>query len=193
MTETAGNESLTAPRSYRTIVADPPWEVTRPTGWGTKDKNHQPLTYPTMTVGEIAELPVARLAADTAFLFLWTVNKYVEDAYDVARAWGFRPVTLLTWTKKPVGMGPGGHFASTTEHIVYARRGSSTPEFGRKRIHPSTWFDWPKEAHSVKPEQFQDLIESEFPAPRLELFARRHRPGWDVWGNEVRPDVEMVA
>jgi len=184
-------ESLSSGLQYATVVADPAWSITRPTGWGTKDKNHQPLAYPTMTDDEIASLPVASIVADTAYLFLWTVNSKIEAAYSVARAWGFRPVTLLTWCKKPHGMGPGGHFASTTEHILYARRGSSGKDFGRARLHDSTWFDWPKAAHSVKPEQFQDLVQTNFPEPRLELFARRRRIGWDVWGNEVDSDVEL--
>ncbi len=80
---------------YRTIVADPPWRATRAGGWHTR-KNHRALTYPTMSVAEIEALPVGGLAAGTAWLFLWTVNAYVEASYSVARAWGFRPVTLLT-------------------------------------------------------------------------------------------------
>jgi N6-adenosine-specific RNA methylase IME4 len=29
------------------------------------------------------------------------------------------------------------------------------------------------------------MVEAVSPGPRLELFARRARPGWTVWGNEV--------
>ena len=46
-----------------------------------------------------------------------------------------------------------------------------------------------KGKHSVKPDEFRRLIETLTPGPRIELFARRHPPGWDVWGVEA-PSVE---
>jgi N6-adenosine-specific RNA methylase IME4 len=176
---------------FQTVVADPPWELTRTDGGCGlgENKNHRPLEYPTMTIAEIAALDVEDIVYDTCFCFIWTVNKYVEATYAIARAWGFRPVTLLTWCKKPKGKGLGGQFGSTTEFILYSRRGSS--EMGRRRIHPSTWFEWERGAHSVKPEAFQDLVEAKFPGPRLELFARRPRDGWSVWGNEVDCDINL--
>ena len=40
--------------------------------------------------------------------------------------------------------------------------------------------------HSAKPEHLQDSLELMFPkAQKLELFARRHRPGWTCLGNEI--------
>jgi N6-adenosine-specific RNA methylase IME4 len=46
----------------------------------------------------------------------------------------------------------------------------------------------PKGEHSAKPDAFYALVESLCPAPRyLELFARKARPSWDVWGDEVPP------
>jgi len=45
--------------------------------------------------------------------------------------------------------------------------------------------------HSKKPEFFQDLIETVSDAPRLEMFARRERDNWDVWGNEVESSVAL--
>ena len=43
----------------------------------------------------------------------------------------------------------------------------------------------PRSRHSVKPEEAYSRIERVSPGPRLEMFARAERPGWDVWGNEV--------
>lgn len=174
---------------FTTIVVDPPWKVSRPTGWGRRDLNHQPQPYPTMTVEQIVALPVADLALPTSYLFLWTVNAFVEQSYEVARRWGFRPVTLLTWVKQPRGMGPGGLFATTTEFLLYCRRGSAAD--GRKRASNTSWFDWPRRAQSQKPEELQDLVESILPGPYLELFARRKRPGWYAWGNEIESDISL--
>ena len=39
--------------------------------------------------------------------------------------------------------------------------------------------------HSCKPEEFYDLVESMSPGPYADIFARRERKGWSVWGNET--------
>lgn len=52
------------------------------------------------------------------------------------------------------------------------------------------WWMWPRGKHSEKPEAFLDLVESVSHAPRVELFARRNRLGWDTWGNEALEHVE---
>ena len=179
---------------YRTIVADPPWRVNRlespgAKGFGTNGSSLRsvPLPYPTMGVVEIAALPVSDLAATDAHLYLWTINRYVEDTYDIARAWGFEPSTLLTWAKRPMGLGPGGAFSITTEYALFCRRGECP---ARSRA-DSTWWEWPRGGHSVKPEAFQDLVERVSPGPYLELFARRQRLGWDTWGNECFESVAL--
>ena len=178
---------------FRTIVADPPWRVNTGPSWGRNDKSaplnssSHGLTYPTMTVAEIAALRPP--AADDAHLYLWTINKYVEDAYAVARAWGFKPSTLLTWCKEPKGIGLGGTFALSTEFVLFARRGTLAAS---ERV-DRNWWQWPRSVHSRKPEAFQDLVEQVSPGPYLEMFARRQRLGWDVWGNEVESTVELVA
>src|SRR3990167_7921790 len=66
---------------YRTIVVDPPWDYTGTTfregaGHGKKYANRE-LPYPSMTLAEIAALPVADWAADDAVLFLWTTSRYL--------------------------------------------------------------------------------------------------------------------
>jgi N6-adenosine-specific RNA methylase IME4 len=179
---------------YRTIVADPPWTVKRLEspgakgfGTGTGPLRSVAFSYPTLTVEEIAGLPVEGLAEDDAHLYLWTINAYVEQAYAVARAWGFRPSTLLTWCKAPMGLGPGGAYSITTEFILFSRRGSLPP----LRRFDSTWWAWKRGQHSAKPEAFIDLVEQVSPGPYVELFARRHRLGWDVWGNESANTATM--
>ena len=164
---------------YRTIVADPPWRVHRPKGWG-KGATSQDLPYSHMSLREIKALPVSSWADETCHLYLWTINRYVEDAYEVARAWGFNPSTLLTWCKAPIGVGPGEWFSITTEYVLFARRGSEKPI----ERYPSTWFNWKRGRHSQKPEAFLDLVEQVSPGPYLEMFARRARFGWDYWGDE---------
>lgn len=155
----------------------------------------RPLPYETMTIDEIASVPVPDFAEDNAALYLWTINAYVEAAYSVARYWGFKPSTLLTWCKNPMGGGLGGAFGITSEYILYARRGSP-PE----RKHTGTWFAWTrryingKPSHSTKPEAFFDLVEQVNDGPYLELFSRNHhRLGWDVHGFESANTGQLEA
>jgi N6-adenosine-specific RNA methylase IME4 len=194
---------------YRTIVADPPWpqnagpgfdgrahdtKVKRNVGTRTNSRT-RPLAYSTMTVDEITALGVEAVADDDAHLYLWVTNKYIEAGYLIARAWGFKPVTLLTWCKKPMGLGMGGAFVQTTEHVLFCRRGA---EIRSQRV-DTTWWQWQRPyengspAHSVKPDAFLDVVEQASPGPYLELFARRARFGWDYWGDESLGTAEMVA
>lgn len=172
---------------YRTIVADPPWEVGRGPEWASNGAS-RPLTYPTMSVDEIARLPVGALADKRAHLYLWTINAYVEDAFEIARHWGFRPSTLLTWCKPRHGIGLGGAYTLTTEHVLFGRRGILPAS---QRV-DTTWWQWPRGEHSAKPEAFIDLVEQVSPPPRLELFARRNRLGWDTWGHEALNHVTLT-
>jgi N6-adenosine-specific RNA methylase IME4 len=48
---------------------------------------------------------------------------------------------------------------------------------------PTTWFQWPRGAHSAKPAAFLDIVERVSPGPYVELFARAPRLGWDSWGH----------
>lgn len=192
---------------YRTIVADPPWvqgrgpqfiapdrRQRRPTTRQRPTGASQPLAYSTMDVEQIAALPVGTMAASDAHLYLWVTNRYVEAAYGICRAWHFRPVTLLTWCKAPMGIGLGGAFTQTTEFVLFARRGRDV----RRRRVDRSWWEWSTRsaggqhsASSTKPDGFLDLVEQVSPGPYVELFARRARFGWDYWGDESLGTAEM--
>jgi N6-adenosine-specific RNA methylase IME4 len=176
-------------KRYRTIVADPPWPYDEGwPGWALSRAERLALPYPSMALEEIKELPVARMIEPEGYVFLWTTNRYLEDAFAVARAWTFRPRQTVVWCKEPRGKGPGGMFATTTEFVVIAQRiGPRSNARGQRtsgqRIDTS-WFQWPRGEHSAKPEAFLDIVEQVSPGPYLEMFARRARFGWDYWGDE---------
>jgi N6-adenosine-specific RNA methylase IME4 len=172
---------LTPP--YRTIVVDPPWNHSDGTGKGYGLTNPRrgritPLPYSTLDVDEIAALPVDEIAARDAHLYLWTTNRYLRDAYDVAARWGFAVSKPIVWCKAPRGFF-GPPFVSSCEFCLFARRGSLP---ARTRI-DRQWFVWPRLGHSVKPAPFLDLVERVSPPAYVELFARTPRLGWDHWGN----------
>jgi len=181
-------------KRYSTIVVDPPWRYGK---WGKASKpnyeGHIPkesdLPYEWMSIDEIKALPVGSLANKNCELYLWTTQKYLPDAFEVIKAWGFKYCQTLTWCKKPMGKGQGGVYCPTTEFMILARRGKM-PKVERV---DTTWWQVSRawKTHSKKPEFFQDLIEQVSEAPRLEMFARRERDGWDVFGNEVNNSIDL--
>lgn len=164
---------------YRTIVADPPWAYREKVSMGSGAKHKGPdRHYQTMPLNWILGLPVESLAEDNAHLYLWTTNTFLTEAHDVASSWGFTPRTMLTWVKSGLGTGP--FFRVNTEHVLFCLRG----KLPVARHDQPTAFSWPRQPHSQKPDAFYDLVESMSPGPYLEMFSRRHRFFWDVWGNE---------
>ncbi len=184
-------------KKYQIIYADPPWNLkmgkTRtdadsPKGRWEGYNNISAVPYQTMPLEEIKELPIKQISDKNSVLFLWTINRFLEQSYLVARAWGFRPATMLVWCKRPMGLGMGGAFVQTTEYLLFARRGTVR---GQKRI-DTTWFQHKRGRHSRKPDEFRERITDVFGnLPRIELFARERFLGWDAWGNEVESDIEL--
>jgi hypothetical protein len=93
-----------------------------------------------------------------------------------------------------MGGGLGGAYGISTEFFLYARRGRLAP-LSRVR---GTWFSWKrpydsrgKPMHSAKPHEFYDLVTTVSPGPRLEMFARRAREGWDSWGDQAVDPVTL--
>ena len=173
--------------TYRTIVADPPWRYDTTRGITTRtrgDGTYAPEAahnYPTMTAAEVAALPVRDWLADDAHLYLWVTNPMLPVAFPIVEAWGFRYTTLLTWRKLGT-LGMGYYFRGDTEHVIFGVRGKAPIPADRRA---RNWFAAPKTGHSRKPDAFYEMVERVSPEPRLEMFARRRRYGWDVWGNEA--------
>jgi N6-adenosine-specific RNA methylase IME4 len=144
-----------------------------------------------MSVGQIMALPIRQLAAeDGCHIYLWTTNKWLPRAFQVFDIWGVQYSQTLVWAKTPMGIGPGGTWAQSTEYVLVGRIG--TLKWGRR--FDSTWFNWPRTGeHSRKPEHFLDMVESVSPSPYVELFARRHRLGWDVWGDQSANTAQLAV
>lgn len=180
-------------KRYATIVADPPWEYD---DWPNNPRpdvprrNSRSKPYPSMSVAEICALPVAALTARDSRLFLWTTNRYLHEAFEVIKAWGFKYVQTLVWHKTGNPSPFGGSVAPIhAEFLLVGRRGK--PETVG-RLNSSVIAANVKD-HSAKPEGFLDHIETVSPGPYLELFARRNRFGWDTWGNEALDHVAIRA
>jgi N6-adenosine-specific RNA methylase IME4 len=181
---------------YRTIVADPPWEYRNVRGTQTRSKiGRRAITaagnYATMSTNAIAALPVADLADDRAHVYLWVTTPllFSVEPHRILEAWGFEYVTLLTWVKTgPPGM--GFYYRGHTEYVLFGIRGKLGIEAACRERNV---FEAPRRGHSAKPDAFYDLVERVSPEPRVELFARRARFGWDYWGDQSLGTAELPS
>lgn len=176
---------------YQTILADPPWDYPGPMGIPTRvgrvTRNRGVISqYASMTTEQIQALPVQRLAAPECHLYLWVTNGFLHDGFHVLDAWGFDYKACLTWNKTG-HLGLGYWFRNQTEHILFAVRGKRRT----RGTSIKTNFTARKRGHSAKPEEAFQIMEAASYGPRVELFARERRAGWDCWGDQVS-DVEPL-
>jgi len=168
-------------KRYKTIIADPPWEINQRGNYGAV--HH----YNLMSLERIKNMPVADLAEENAHCWLWVTNSTLEVGFDVLRAWGFTPRSVFTWLKPRMGLGV--YLRNATEHVLLGTRGKAPV------LHNSqpNWGFFPRQDHSHKPEEFHKIVERVSPGPYLELFARRrpNKTQWDVWGNEIDSDIDI--
>jgi N6-adenosine-specific RNA methylase IME4/transcription antitermination factor NusG len=181
--QAAGNLVLPQKR-YGVILADPEWRFepwSRETGLDRSPDNH----YPTSVTEVIAARPVQDIAAKDCVLFLWATVPMLPQALLVMGAWGFDYRSNFVWAKDRSGTGYWNR--NRHEHLLLGVRGDvPAPAPGTQ------WHSLIEAAvgeHSEKPESFYALIEGYFPSlSKIELNARRARPGWDRWGAEAPPD-----
>lgn len=175
--------------AYRTILADPPWPYEQKLK-GARGE----LPYESMTEAEILGLPVGEAAAPDCLLLLWTTNSHLPLALRCVERWGFTYRVVQTWGKVNAEgrtqIGLGYWLRGATEHLIVASKGHPRERFTGP--HGGTGKAWstlllaPRREHSQKPDEVYAMAEDIGSGPRLELFARYHRGGWDTWGN-VRP------
>jgi N6-adenosine-specific RNA methylase IME4 len=165
--------------TYHTIVIDPPWPMkkierdVRP--------NQVGFDYPTMDADQLAAFPLPDMAAPDCHLFLWTTHKFLPLALDLAEEWGFRYVCCFVWIK-PGGFQPIGLPQYNCEFALYCRRG--TPKFlTTKQFYCA--FEAPRREHSRKPDYFYDMVRRVCAGPRIDVFSREPRDGFDQFGNQA--------
>jgi N6-adenosine-specific RNA methylase IME4 len=136
--------------------------------------------YATMSLGEIKAIQVP--AAPASVLFLWATQPMLPQALDVMQAWGFSYRSHWIWEKNRIGLGYWSR--NVHELLLIGTRGDVPAPLPGARL--ESIIQAPRGVHSEKPEVFARIIEQMFPAmPKLEMFARAQRPGWDVWGKRI--------
>ena len=182
-------------KKYRTIVADPPWQYRNSGVQGAAEK-----VYATMPTEEICKLNVRDVSDRDAVLILWCTWPLLEDGFKVINSWGFEYKSGMPWIKIrgtqrnlfdsevsfQLKTSVGFWVLGCSEPILICKRGNASPPNLKHCGLLSKNIE-----HSRKPDDIYAYAES-FPGPYLELFCRRPRPGWDVWGNEVESDENIT-
>lgn len=136
---------------------------------------------------EIEALPISEIADDECSLFLWCTHSTLPQALDLIKHWGMKYHVTITWDKG-AGYSLWG-FTRRTELLLYAYKGRIN--VNQKGNYIPTILYEKRRRHSQKPDIVYEYLESNSPTPRLEMFARTKRPGWDIWGNELENDIEL--
>mgnify|MGYP003953483627 FL=1 len=162
---------------YRTIVIDPPWDMER-IQMENRTFDKESFDYPTMSLDEIKDFKLP--AHEECHLWLWTTQKYLRPSFDLLDAWDFTYLATFVWHKNG-GFQPVGLPQFNCEFVLLARKGGQ-PFVETKQFF--TCFDAKRREHSRKPDEFYDVVKRVCPEPRIDIFSREDRDGYDVWGLE---------
>ena len=164
--------------SYRCIVIDPSWPVEKIEREERPDQGKH-LDYPVMSLEQIGDLPIPDLAYDGCHVYLWTTLKFLPNALEIFGVWGVKYQCPLIWHKKG-GITPFS-WQYNAEIALFGRIGSlDLLQNGIKLC-----FTGKRNRHSEKPDEFYDIVRRASPEPRLNMYARKERKGFEAWGSEV--------
>jgi N6-adenosine-specific RNA methylase IME4 len=185
--------SATNGKQVATILADPPWQFQNRTGKIAPE--HRRLSrYSTLTLDQIAAMPIRSVLKETAHIYLWCPNALIPEGLFLMNAWGFTYKSNIIWHKVRKdggsdGRGVGFYFRNVTELILFGVRGKNARTLapGRRQVN---LLATRKREHSRKPDEQYEIIEACSPGPFLELFGRGTRKGWTTWGNQADDDYK---
>lgn len=172
---------------YRTIVIDPPWPG--PTEHrSVKGGGVTLIPYQTMTGIQLAAMNIGEIAAADAQLWMWAPSRQLADAHSLMQLWAFGYAGLFIWRKNP-NLGPW--IRHDSEFLLRGvRRGAEIRLPAPQQTH-----EWPRpKRHSEKPGEAYEMIARQSPEPRLDIFSRQERPGFEMWGNQTpQADTDSPA
>ena len=175
-------------KTFKLLYVDPPWRQSkggkkrvRPNSSGEK------LDYQVISLDEIKNhlWEATKITEENAIMFLWTIDKYLFEAEQIAKTLGWKLHARMIWNKV-TGIPAAFTIRYGHEYLLFFYKGKLTPVAKDQRGKWHSVFKEQVKRHSQKPEIAYQLIESLYPdIQRLEMYARNKRDGWDVWGNEV--------
>lgn len=177
-------------KKYKIIYADPSWEYENKRTGGSLTSGAQ-SKYPTMSLEEIKRMDIKKIAHKDSVLFLWITVPLLPNGFEVLKSWGYQYKTSLFW-RKIMSLGMGFWFRGQVEVLLIGIKGN-VKAFRSQR---PNFLQTKAKKHSEKPHEIYGLIEeisNKFDLnPKIELFVRNRREGWDSWGNEPSETTQKV-
>lgn len=173
-------------RKYNVIYADPPWDFGSKYG---KDMKNIDDHYDIMSMEQIKDMKVENITKDKCILFMWCPDAHLKYGIEVIESWGFKYKTVaFNWLKRTKNgsycYNVGPYTLKSWELCLLGTKGAVTSLLDKRNIKGLVHAI--RREHSRKPEEVQKRIDKMMkPVPKIELFAREEKEGWDVWGNEV--------
>ena len=192
-------------KKYQIIYADPPWQYGSKELYGDKVKGYKngqrkrftklEIIYDTMSLQDIKNLPVKEISENDSVCFMWVTDSHLKQGIEVMESWGFKYKTIaFVWLKKyntgtrVYNLAPWT--LKSTEICILGTKGRMSKYKSRNDI--KALVEAERTKHSKKPQEVMFRIEQLFCGlDKIELFAREKRIGWDVWGNEVKSDIDL--
>lgn len=172
-------------KKYNTLVIDPPWPISMTGKTKIRPRRINELPYKTMSIQQIYDFkPCEKWANKGAHVYVWTTNKMMEETFKILKAWGVNFHLIIPWVKQ-TGIAPCFAYIFAAEYCILGFYGKPMQRFiGKGELNWLKAFN-KTGMHSVKPAEFYAKVEKMSPGPRIDIFARRERKNWDVWGDEV--------
>lgn len=168
-------------QKYDLVVTDFPWPYANRQN-GRADAHYEPLELE--EIAELMKLHSGATFARDCVVAMWVTVPWKWAAQQILDEAGLDYKTTLYWHKTG-RLGTGYWFRNQVEELWVASRGGAKAF----RLPLRNVYEAPVGAHSEKPEWFQDALEAGGIkvglTRRLELFARRARPGWRCEGLEL--------
>jgi N6-adenosine-specific RNA methylase IME4 len=169
------------------IISDFEWDFqpySRETGMDRHASNHYVTAKDSHTPEQIVERQRERMsiAADNCVHLMWVPACFSAIGHKVMELQGFKYVSQFVWIKP--GMGTGYWVRDCHELLFIGVKGKIPAPCMGEQFRSA--IEAPKGAHSEKPDFQYEIAEKYFPnLPKIELNARRSRPGWLSWGDEA--------
>lgn len=178
-------------KKYNVIYADPPWNFSSKELQKYKGERFRALeeVYQTEKSKDMSEWNVKRIADDDCAIFMWTTDAHIGEAIRLMKAWGFKYVTVAFVWAKTTKTGKqvcnlGAWTMKNCELCLFGTRGAMLKY--KKSNSVRQLFYAERREHSRKPDCVRGFITELFgDIPKIELFAREEKEGWDSWGDEV--------
>jgi len=119
---------------------------------------------------ELANLPVASIAAAKAHLHLWILPEALEDGLHLLDSWGFRYASSLACAAVPAA--GGDYWRRAHRNLLLGVRGKLA--FRDKRLQSAVG------NRAINPDGLRRMIERVSPGPRLDLFGTKAAAGWTL-------------